>query len=103
MTRGHATGAVGLSEFDLPELHDRSPWIIGMIVTPDHRDCGLGHVLVEGIEAVAAAQGHKQHRVATERAAGFYQHCGFMSVEMLQVRPDVNYTVVKDLAQPTTD
>lgn len=95
--RGNGTGAVGISEFDLPELHDRSPWIIGMIVAADHRGRGLGRLLVDSIEAIAAAQGHKQLWVATERAAGFYQRCGFVSTETLQVGPDLKYILVKDL------
>lgn len=79
--RGRATGAVGLSEFDLPELHDRSPWIIGMIVAPDERGHGVGGVLVDGIETVASAEGHRRLWVATERAAGFYQRCGFVNAK----------------------
>lgn len=97
--QGHVTGAVGLNEFDLPELHDRSPWIIGMIVAPDHRGRGLGRVLVEGIEAIAISQCHKMLWVATERAAGFYQRCGFVSVETLQVGPDLKYVLAKDLSR----
>lgn len=97
--QGNGTGAVGLSEFDLPELHDRSPWIIGMIVAPHHRGRGLGRLLVDGIEAIARAQGHKQLWVATERAAGFYQRCGFVSTEALQVGPDLKYILVKNLGQ----
>lgn len=96
---GRATGAVGLSEFDLPELHDRSPWIIGMIITPGHRGRGLGRLLVDGIEAIATTQGHRQLWVATEKAAGFYQRCGFTSAQTLQVGPDLKYILVKDLGR----
>jgi N-acetylglutamate synthase-like GNAT family acetyltransferase len=97
--QGDVTGAVGLNEFDLPELHDRSPWIIGMIIAPDHRGRGLGGVLVDAIEAIATTHGQRRLWVATERAAGFYQHCGFTSTETLQVGPDLKHILAKDLRQ----
>lgn len=97
--QGKVTGAVGLNDFDLPELRDRSPWIIGMIVASDRRGRGLGRVLVDGIEAIATAQGHQQLWVATERGAGFYERCGFVNAETLRVGPDLKYILVKRLGQ----
>ncbi len=72
-----------------------------MIVAPDHRRRGLGRVLVDGIEAIAASQGHEQLWVATERAASFYEGCGYVGVESLQVGPDLKHILVKDLSQST--
>lgn len=100
--QGDAAGAVGLSRFDLPELHDRSPWIIGMIVASSHRGRGLGRALVGGIEAIARNQGHRQLWVATEQASDFYQRCGFANTETLQVGPDLKYILVKDLTDRVT-
>ena len=34
---GRAVGAAGLGEFDLAEMRDRSPWVLGMVVQPDCR------------------------------------------------------------------
>src|SRR5262245_57995501 len=38
---GQAVGAVGLDEFDIEERHDRSPWVVGMIVAVQHRGMGI--------------------------------------------------------------
>ena len=40
--RGCAVGAVGLAEFDLEERRNRSPWLIGMIVSGPLRGSGIG-------------------------------------------------------------
>jgi len=68
-----------------------------MIVAPDERGHELGRVLVDGIETVASAEGHRRLWVATWRASGFYQRCGFVSAETLLLRPDLKYILVKDL------
>jgi GNAT superfamily N-acetyltransferase len=99
---GNATGAVGLNTFDLPQFHDRSPWIIGMIIAPDSRGHGLGRVLIEGIEKIAIGQGHQQLWVATELAAGFYQRCGYRLTETTKIGADLKHILVKDLTRPTS-
>lgn len=94
---GNATGAVGLAEFDLPQFHDRSPWIIGMIIAPSRRGNGIGRTLLGGIEQIAIEQGHQRLWVATERAAGFYQRCGYSLTETARIGPDLKHILVKDL------
>jgi N-acetylglutamate synthase-like GNAT family acetyltransferase len=80
---GAALGAVGLAEFDLEERRDRSPWVIGTIVRADHRNEGVGRVLLAALEELAIRAGLTQLWVATERAASFYESCGFHIVERL--------------------
>lgn len=74
---GVALGAVALGEFDLEERRDRSPWVMGMIVRPDRRHAGIGRLLLARLEAWAAANGYARAWVATGRANGFYQACGW--------------------------
>ncbi len=81
--RGEALGAVGLAEYDIEERRDRSPWLIGMIVRADLRGRGIGRQLVARLEAWAGDHGFTQLWVATGPAAGFYQKCGWESVETL--------------------
>ncbi len=76
--RGDALGAVGLGAYDIEERGDRSPWVLGMIVRPDHRGLGIGRLLMSHLEAWAGKHGYMQVWVANEGPAiGFYQACGW--------------------------
>jgi GNAT superfamily N-acetyltransferase len=82
---GAALGRVGLGEFDIEERRDRSPWVLGMIVQPEHRGKGIGGLLMAQLEAWAASQGYPQAWVATGgRAIGFYQKCGWEVSETIK-------------------
>jgi predicted N-acetyltransferase YhbS len=74
---GAAVGVVGLGEFDLDDLRDRSPWVLGMLVEPAWRGRGIGRMLMSELESRAAALGYQQIWVATEDAEDFYRRCGW--------------------------
>ncbi|MBI1282454.1 MAG: GNAT family N-acetyltransferase [Anaerolineaceae bacterium] len=83
--QNQAVGAVGLAEFDIEERHDRTPWVIGMIVVDDNRNRGIGAQLLAALEQFASQAGYSQIWVATgEPAVGFYQKCGWMLTEIIQ-------------------
>jgi GNAT superfamily N-acetyltransferase len=93
--RGEAIGAVGLGEFDIEERRDRSPWVLGMIVRPDHRGEGSGRRLLTQLETWAGAQGYDQVWVATGGPAiGFYQACGWELVETVEQASGETATVL---------
>lgn len=82
---GEAVGAVGLGQFDIEERHDRSPWILGMIVRPDWQGKGIGRLLLSHLEAWAISRGYNQLWVATGGpAVTFYQKCGWELVETVK-------------------
>jgi GNAT superfamily N-acetyltransferase len=73
-------GAVQLHEFEIDAIRDRSPWVCGMVVSPEHRGVGVGRRLLSALEAFAAAHGVPRLWVFTEDAtgaAGFYERCGW--------------------------
>jgi GNAT superfamily N-acetyltransferase len=81
---GEALGAVGLGEYDLDEIRDhRSPWLMGTIVRDDVRGKGIGTLLVESLHRWAAAKGFPELWVGTEKAASFYERCGYAFVESI--------------------
>ena len=83
--RGGARGAVGLDVFDLEERRDRSPWVVGMIVHPNHRGMGFGSLLIATLEAWAQSHGYEQVWVATGgRAIDFYRKCGWEMSEKVE-------------------
>ena len=83
--QGEAVGAVGLAEFDIEERRDRSPWVIGMIVSPHRRSSGIGSQLMAALEAFAYQSSYSRLWVATGgRAVNFYQKCGWKLVDVFE-------------------
>ncbi len=82
---GQAVGAAGLGEYDIEERRDRSPWVLGMIVQPDHRGLGIGRLLLSHLEAWAGNHGYMQVWIANEGPAiGFYRRCGWALSETIE-------------------
>ncbi len=85
---GSAAGAVGLGRFEPDERRDRSPWVMGMIVRPELRGCGIGRRLLAAVSGWAAGHDYERLWVATgDYAVGFYQACGWTVTETFE-RPD---------------
>lgn len=87
-----AVGAVGLGQFDIEERHDRSPWLLGMIVRPDRRGAGLGRLLLSQVEEWASSHGYSEIWAANEGpAVEFYRSCGWVVQETVDrnARPTV--------------
>lgn len=83
--RAQAVGAVGLAEFDLQECHDRSPWLIGMIVSQQQRGAGIGGMLVQTLKTWALDRKIPEVWVATVgRGVDFYLKHGWHSHEVLE-------------------
>ena len=79
-----AVGAVGLGQFDIEERHDRSPWVLGTIVSVQHRGLGIGGKLMRALESWAYQHGYSRAWVATGgRAVRFYQKCGWELAEIV--------------------
>jgi GNAT superfamily N-acetyltransferase len=75
---GTLAGAVGIGQVDPPELQDRGPWVIGVIVAPELRGQGAGRAILGHTLRWAGDHGHDPVWVATgPYAAGFYQSCGW--------------------------
>ena len=88
-------GGVGLHQFDLEERQDSSPWVVGTIVRPDRRGQGIGHALMERLEAWVAGIGIDQVWVATgEQAVIFYEQCGWEPTEELRTQQGEMATIL---------
>jgi GNAT superfamily N-acetyltransferase len=80
---GVPVGVVQLHEYDIEEMRDRSPWVCGMVVTPDHRGSGIGRRLLHVLESFATDKGVEQLWVFTESAKAFYEECGWSAYDDL--------------------
>lgn len=72
-------GAVGIGEFDLDAIRDRSPWVMGMVVHPEWRRAGIGRRLLDHLDPHARSLGYDRIWVATgpTAAVDFYRACGY--------------------------
>ncbi len=83
--QGQAVGAVGLAPLDIEERRDRTPWVIGMIVSPETRERGIGRALLSALEAFASSKGYGQIWVGTgDQAVHFYEKCGWTLTESIE-------------------
>lgn len=85
---GSAVGVVGLDVADDAltddERADRTPWLVGLVVSRDVRRTGVGRALVGALEDLARRHGHDRLWVVTGGdAEGFYRACGWSDVERL--------------------
>ncbi|HKR69980.1 MAG TPA: GNAT family N-acetyltransferase [Streptosporangiaceae bacterium] len=79
---GSLAGAVGIGRVDPPDLQDRGPWVIGVIVDRALRGQGAGRAILGHTLGWAADQGFDPVWVATgPEAVGFYQRCGWELTE----------------------
>jgi len=75
---GVLAGAIGIGSVDPPDLQDRGPWVIGVIVAPELRGQGAGRAILGHTLRWAADHSYDPVWVATgPYAAGFYQSCGW--------------------------
>jgi predicted N-acetyltransferase YhbS len=85
---GTVVGIVGLDDTDDAltdeECAGRTPWLVGMVVSRDHRLHGIGRSLMLALADVAREHGHDRIWVLTGGdAAAYYRACGWTDVETL--------------------
>ena len=98
-------GVVQLHEFEIDAIRDRSPWVCGMVVSPEFRGRGVGRRLLAALEAFAAEHGVPRLWVFTEQAAEFYERCGWErhSEAVEDGEPGIVLTRVPAASQARTD
>ncbi len=97
---GAVVGAVGLGEYDLAECRDRSPWVLGMVVRPDHRGRGVARLLLSRVERLAADLGYAAVWVATGPAAEFYRRWGWRESGRLRLGSGQPVVVLRKPCRP---
>lgn len=85
---GTVLGVVGLDVADDAltdeERAGRTPWLVGMVVSRDHRRHGIGRTLMRALADVAGEHRYDGMWVVTGGdAAAYYRACGWTVVEEL--------------------
>jgi GNAT superfamily N-acetyltransferase len=76
--RDRATaGTCLLVPSEIEPVHNVSPWLAGLYVSPEHRRHGVGAALVRAIENEARTRGHDTLYLYTTDAVSFYEHLGW--------------------------
>jgi len=84
-----------LAEFDA--VHDVSPWLASLYVTPEYRKRGVARKLVEAIEGHARDNGVTQLNLYTGDAEEFYLKCGWTLSERGVASGEAYAFMVRDL------
>jgi GNAT superfamily N-acetyltransferase len=87
---GDVFGAVGLAPSDdalaESERAGRGPWLVGLVVEPQHRSRQIGRAMVSSLQTLASSRGHRQIWVATgPQVEAFYRRCGWVDVQVLRL------------------
>ncbi|TYQ18435.1 UNVERIFIED_CONTAM: putative acetyltransferase [Acetivibrio alkalicellulosi] len=75
-------GVASLLENDL-KLRDYTPWLGGLYVSEEHRNQGIGKVLIEEIKTIAKRLGYDVLYLRTEHALEYYKKLDWQFVENL--------------------
>lgn len=74
---GSTAGTCLLVPSEIDPLHDLSPWLAGLYVSPEHRRHGVGSALVRAVENEARMRGHQALYLYTTDAVGHYERLGW--------------------------
>lgn len=69
---------------EIDPMHDRTPWLAGLVVDEAYRGRGIGAALVRTVEAHAASAGVDRIYLYSWEARPFYEALGWMSVEAFE-------------------
>jgi predicted N-acetyltransferase YhbS len=95
---GVAAGTCLLVGSEIDPLHDVSPWLAGLYVTPEHRGMGVGSALIRAIEDNARLQGHGHLYLYTDGAQALYERLGWKPVERFNWKGFPTVLMQRDLA-----
>lgn len=80
---GRPVGTCLFVRQEIDALHDLSPWLAGLVISPDFRRRGLGQALVRAVERHAASVGCARFYLYTDAAEPFYQALGWTVADRL--------------------
>ncbi|MGY2851441.1 GNAT superfamily N-acetyltransferase [Bradyrhizobium sp. USDA 4510] len=94
---GAPIGACLLVESEFEPNHDVAPWLTGLFVVPEHRNEGVGTILVRAIEDQARQRGFSRLNLYTSEATGFYARLGWSTADRTNWRGVDATLMVRDL------
>jgi predicted N-acetyltransferase YhbS len=81
LERGEPVGSASLLEEDMPDMPPLGPWLASVYVVPDHRNRGIGGLLVSRIVEEAQALGVERVYLFTGNARPYYESRGWQVLQ----------------------
>jgi GNAT superfamily N-acetyltransferase len=95
---GHLLGAATLQEKSrLASDTDRTPWLAGVYVKPEHRSRGIASLLIRAVESAALAAGCDTLHLCTHEHEAYYARLGYVTVETGDFHGEKTFVMAKSL------
>jgi GNAT superfamily N-acetyltransferase len=76
---------------------DRTPWLAGVYVKPEHRSRGIASLLIRDIENTASIAGHETLHLCTHEHEAYYKKLGYATIETRSFRGEKTFVMAKSL------
>lgn len=80
---GKPVGFASLTQNNLPERTDLSPWLTSLLIAPEARKMGVGQALVAECISYAEKSGYKRFFLHTTEAPDFYRRLGWTEIDQV--------------------
>jgi GNAT superfamily N-acetyltransferase len=76
---------------------DRTPWLAGVYVKPEHRSRGIASLLILAIESAASVAGSETLHLGTHEHEAYYARLGYETIEARDFRGQKTFIMAKPL------
>ncbi|GGA29335.1 GNAT family N-acetyltransferase [Dyella nitratireducens] len=98
MESGLLLGAATLQEKTrlFPDI-ERTPWLAGVYVEPEHRSRGIASLLIREVENAASVAGYETLHLCTHEHEAYYQKLGYETIEARNFHKQKTFIMAKSL------